>query len=197
VLPDPDTDLADLDLLRRGDDRALDRLIARWQRPLAGFAFRYLHDETEARDLTAETFVRLYQNCARLKPRANLAAWLFTTLGNLCHNRNRWRRRHPDVPLDAAPAGSPASAAPAAWLPSPEAAPNVILQQDERVDALQKAVGGLPHDLRVTLLLHHYEQLSYREIGAILGCSDKGIETRLYRARREIRKSMVKFLDEP
>src|SRR5204863_16289 len=83
----------------------------------------------------------------------------------------------------------PAPSSPAAWLASPEPAPNVILQQDELVGALRKAVDSLSHDLRTTLLLHHYEQLSYREISAVLGCSEKGIETRLYRARLQLRAS--------
>lgn len=195
LLPsDPTTDLADWNSLRQGDDTALDRLIARWQRPLASFAFRYLHDAAEARALTAETFIRLYRHRARLSERSNPSAWLFTTLTNLCHNHSRWRRRHPTVPLEAA-SGDPSNpAAPSSWLAASEAAPNLTLQQDERVNALQKAADNLPHDLRATLLLHHYEHLSYREIGAILGCSERGVETRLYRARRQLREQLRDFL---
>ena len=193
---DPATDLADLERLQRGDDRALDRLIERWQKPLVGFAFRYLRDATDARELTAETFVRLYQRRARLKLRSNLAAWLFTTLTNLCHNRNRWRRRHPSVALDVPAEGARDSVPPSAWLPSADAAPNLIVQQDELVAALQTAIADLPHDLRVTLLLHHFERLTYREIGAIVGCSEKGVETRLYRARRRLRARLGRFSDE-
>ncbi len=59
------TDRADLDALRRGDEVALNRLIARWERPLIGFAFRYLGNSADARDLVAETFVRLYRNRER------------------------------------------------------------------------------------------------------------------------------------
>jgi RNA polymerase sigma-70 factor, ECF subfamily len=195
VPPDPTTDLADWDALRQGHDPALDRLIARWQRPLVSFAFRYLHDASEARALTAETFIRLYRHRARLNARSNPAAWLFTTLANLCHNHSRWRRRHPTVPLEAASGDPSSSAAPSSWLAASEAAPNLALQQDELVGALQKATDNLSHDLRATLLLHHYEHLSYREIGAILGCSERGVETRLYRARRQLREQLQGFLD--
>ncbi len=58
------------------------------------------------------------------------------------------------------------------------------------IEALEKAVAALPHDLRTTLLLCHYERLSHREIGAILGCSERGIETRLRRARQQLRADL-------
>jgi RNA polymerase sigma-70 factor (ECF subfamily) len=54
----------------------------------------------------------------------------------------------------------------------------------------------LPHDLKTALLLHHYEQLSYREIGSVVGCSERGVETRLYRARQRLREELAGFLRE-
>ena len=54
----------------------------------------------------------------------------------------------------------------------------------------------LPHDLKVTVLLHHYEHLSYREIAAIIHCSERGVETRLYRARQHLREELAVYLRE-
>jgi RNA polymerase sigma-70 factor (ECF subfamily) len=58
------------------------------------------------------------------------------------------------------------------------------------------AIDSLPHDLKVTVLLHHYEHLPYREVAAIVGCSERGVETRLYRARRLLREHLAEFLTE-
>ena len=188
-------DRASLAGLRRGDAEALNRLIGRWQRPLLGFAFRYVRNSADAQDLVAEAFVRLYQQRARLRHDTNVSAWLFTTLTNLCHNHHRWRRRHPTVALDAPAEDTGPHRAPEG-LAAPEAGPDAALARDESLEAVRAAMDALPHDLRVTVLLHHYEHLSYREIAAIAGCSERGVETRLYRARQLLRQQLAGFLRE-
>jgi RNA polymerase sigma-70 factor (ECF subfamily) len=193
VNSDPVSDQGALQALREGRDSALDELIARWQRPLFAFAWRYLQNQTDAHDLVAETFVRLHQQRDRLRPDANLSAWLFTTLSNLCHNHYRWRRRHPTVSLDA-PDENETTAHDT--IPSAGAPPDAALEHDESCAAVRTAVDRLPHDLKTALLLHHYEQLSYREIGSVVGCSERGVETRLYRARQRLREELAGFLRE-
>ena len=190
---DPASDQAGLQALQNGRDSALDELIARWQRPLFAFAWRYVQNRTDASDLVAEAFVRLHQQRDRLRPDTRLSAWLFTTLSNLCHNHYRWRRRHPTVSLDA-PNDDETSAHDT--VPSDSAVPDAALERDETCAAVRAAVDRLPHDLKTTLLLHHYEQLSYREIGSIVGCSERGVETRLYRARQRLREELAGFLRE-
>ena len=191
---DPVSDQGALLALREGRDSALDELIARWQRPLFAFAWRYVQNSTDANDLVAETFVRLHQQRDRLRLDTRLSAWLFTTLSNLCHNHYRWRRRHPTVSLDAPIDDTPVSAH--ETIPSEGAAPDAALEQGEAFAAVREAIDRLPHDLKTTLLLHHYEQLSYREIGAVVGCSERGVETRLYRARQRLRDELAGFLRE-
>ena len=173
---DPVTDRSDLLALQQGEAAALNRLIARWQRPLHHFAYRYVQNTTDAADLAAATFVRLYQQRLRLRPDTKLSAWLFTTLANLCHNHHRWKRRHPTFALDA-PTGEAGQTA-----------------GDQLVAAVRAAIDRLPHDLKVTLLLHQYDRLSHLEIGEITGCSVRGVETRLYRARKQLRLLLADFI---
>jgi len=177
--------------LQRGEDAALNRLMARWEQPLFAFAWRYLHNQADAEDLVADTFVRLYQHRERLRPDTKLSAWLFTTLSNLCHNRHRWHRRHPAVSIDdpdhgpGGEIGDPASATTSFGTAN--------LEQDEAQAALHAAVDRLPHDLRVTVLLHYFDRLSYREIAEITNCSERGVETRLYRARQRLRAELESY----
>jgi RNA polymerase sigma-70 factor (ECF subfamily) len=182
VNPNPGSDLADWHALRAGDDDALGRMIARWEKPLFNFAWRYVRNTADARDLSAEVFVRLYQHRERLVENSNISAWLFTTLVNLCRNRHRWRERHPSVSLDEPAAREPATEAPA---------PGDAMERRETLEALGAAIDRLPHELKATLLLHHYDHLSYREIGEITGCSERGVETRLYRARQRLRDDLA------
>ena len=192
--PEPVTDQACLQALQGGQDSALGQLITRWERPLFAFAWRYVQNQTDAHDLVAETFVRLHQQRERLRPDTKLSAWLFTTLTNLCHNHYRWRRRHPTVSLDAPLDDSETSTHEA--VPADGPVPDTALEHDEACAAVREAIDRLPHDLKITILLHHYERLSYREIGTITGCSERGVETRLYRARQRLKEELAGFLRE-
>jgi RNA polymerase sigma-70 factor (ECF subfamily) len=193
VSNDPATDRASLLALQHGEATALNQLIERWQRPLHSFAYRYCQNQADAEDMVAQTFVKLYQQRMRLRADTRLSAWLFTTLTNLCHNHHRWKRRHPTVNLGTRSTGDPNAPADGPFqedLPSEQPAPNRALEQDEALAAVRAAIGRLPHDLKVTLLLHHFDRLSYREIADITGCSERGIETRLYRARQQLRDKL-------
>lgn len=197
---DPATDNASLVALQQGEAAALNRLIARWQRPLHSFAYRYCQNQADAEDLVAQTFVRLYQQRLRLRPDTNVSAWLFTTLTNFCHNHHRWKRRHSTIALDAPAGGSNGEFSPATALdelPSEQIAPDRSLERDESLAVVRAAIDQLPHDLKVTLLLHHYDRLSYREIGQITGCSERGVETRLYRARQQLREKLAALMGQP
>jgi RNA polymerase sigma-70 factor (ECF subfamily) len=187
---DSATDQASLLALQQGDAAALNRLIARWQRPLHGFAYRYCQNQTDAEDLVAQTFVRLYQQRLRFKADTKLSAWLFTTLTNLCHNHHRWKKRHPTINLETSSSSSDTSANQGLAqdsLASEQMAPDRALEHDEVLASVRAAIARLPHDLKIALLLHHYDHLSYREISEITGCSERGVETRLYRARLQLR----------
>lgn len=189
VLPSSSSDdLVALHALQSGDDTALNELMARWQERLHRFAYRYVQNGEDAHDLVAETFVRLYQQRARLRADTNLSAWLFTTLVHLCYNHNRWKRRHPTVAFNIPAEGT-------TELLAEQLTPSDTLAQDETLAAVRLAIAQLPHDLKTALILHHYEQLSYREIAAITGCSERGVETRLYRARQQLRRLLAPQLE--
>jgi len=61
---------------------------------------------------------------------------------------------------------------------------------------LQAAIDDLPPEQKTVLLLHHYEQLTCRQIAAIVGCSERGVETRLYRARQRLRAQLAPLIAE-
>ena len=196
--PDTATDHASLVALQSGDTTALNRLIARWQRPLLSYAYRYLQNSADAHDAVANVFVRLYQNRERLREDTNLSAWLFTALTNLCHNHHRWKRRHPAVSLDtpAREDDDGRDLPPFPDLASDEPEPGTTVARDELEHAVREAIASLPPDLRSAVLLHHYQHLSYREIAEIVQCSERGVETRLYRARQQLRVTLAAFIRE-
>lgn len=190
-LPDADASARWMEALARGSDAPLDALIAAWEAPLYRFIHRYVQEDTAARDLTQETFVRIYQNRARYRPGEVFAPWAFTIAANLCRNHRRWRWRHRAEPLDRDRddgRNSPHR--------SETAGPDEQLVSAETSRAVLAAIEALPPDLRVTVLLFEFDELSYRDVAAIVGCSERGIETRLARARVRLRASLGALWEE-
>jgi RNA polymerase sigma-70 factor (ECF subfamily) len=189
---DPAQDLALMADLVAGRDSALDELMERWEGPLRSFAHRYLLNATDADEVVEETFVRIYHKRADFVPGSNFSAWIFTIAANLCRHRLRWRRRHPSESIDIPDEdGAPSLGS---SLPTGGADPAVTAEGNERIAALRAAVDTLPHDQRTVFLLHSYENLSYREIASAVGCSERGVETRLYRARQALRDKLATLL---
>lgn len=187
-----DPDLADLTGLRQGDAAALRRVMDRWAARLHAFAWRYLQHGTDAHEVAMETFVRLHRAGPGLRADTRLGAWLFTATANLCRNRLRWRRRHPgDSWEEMTELGEPAGTQPIGSQPDTPAAE---AERSDRASALVEAIDTLPHRLRTVVLLHHFEGLSYQEIGEVVGCSPRGVETRLYRARQQLRDKLTRRL---
>ncbi len=178
-----------MERLRAGDDSALGPLMARWEVPLKSFLYRLLLNADEAAELAQETFVKLYFQRARYRAGARFAPWLLTIAANLARNRRRWWRRHPAVSLDE-PDGE-AGASPRWEIVDPGATPDLQVRAKERAAEVRSAVAALPHELREVVVLAEFEERSQAEIGAILGCSVKAVEMRLYRARERLRRVLA------
>ena len=179
-------DIQDMTRLAAGHDAALNELMARHSLPLFHYLIRQLQNETDAEEIAQETFVRVYQHRAKFQVGKKFSTWLYTIATNLV--RDRFRFRHPQVSLDAeAPGENPLSNT----LSAPQSSPGENMEAEERAEAIRSAVASLPEELRLPLVLAEYEQKSQAEIAAILQCTVKAVETRIYRARRQLREQLA------
>ena len=192
--PNPDElDVQDMSRLAAGHDAALNELMERHRERLFHYLVRSLQNEDDAADLAQETFVKAYQSRARFDPSQKFSTWLYAIASNLVRDRYRWRSRHPQVSLDAESDATGDSFRDS--LPGSGPSPNESVQVEERAKAVRVAVAALPEELRQPLILAEYEERSHAEIGAILGCSAKAVETRIYRARQQLRASLGRLLE--
>ncbi len=173
------TDLELVERLQRGEDAAFDELMGRYKRPVLNFAFRML-GEAEAEDVAQEVFVRVYQRIGDYRPRAKFSTWLFALARNACIDRLRYRQRHPTEPLDTAPE------------PSTVTRDTETRELGEHIAA---AIAALPEDQRTAIVLAEYHGLSYAEIAGVMHCSEKSVESRLYRAKQFLREQLRGFLE--
>ena len=185
-------DRADMARLSSGHEAALNDLMDRHGSMLFNYLIRCLHNEEDAADLAQETFARVYQHRGRFDPRKKFSTWLYAIASNLAKDRYRWRSRHPTVSLDAERDNTENSLRD--MLPDHKPPPNEVVLHMERSEAVRRAVAELPEELRLPLILAEYEDKAHAEIGEILQCTVKAVETRLYRARQRLRKALDQFM---
>jgi RNA polymerase sigma factor (sigma-70 family) len=188
-----DQDRTDMARLVAGHDAALNELMGRHAEKLFHYLVRSLRNEEDAADLAQEAFVRVYQNRAKFDASHKFSTWLYVIATNLVKSRYRYRTRHPQVSLDAENEATGESFRES--VPENNPTPSESLQGLERAEAVRKAVGQLPEELRTPLILAEYEELSHAEIGAILACTPKAVETRIYRARKLLRETLGWLLE--
>ena len=121
-----------------------------------------------------------------------LAPWLFTIAGNLARNHLRSRQRRPEVSLEAGTTdGAPSLAD---RLPATGGSPADDALAGERQRAVRQAVAELPEDLREAVILCELEDRSVTEAAGLLTTTSKTIESRLYRARQQLRQRLSRWL---
>ncbi len=176
--------------LQAGDDTALARLMERWERPVKAFIFRLGVPLADVDDVVQEAFVRLYQKRSAYRPDAPFKPWLLTLAGNLARNRCRWHSRHPAGSLEdliETTGNEPGD--------EKAIAPNKQAETDSQCVEVRKVVSELPAPLREAVVCVELEDMSYTEAAKVMACSEKAVETRLYRARQLLKKSLRVLLE--
>lgn len=181
-------DIALMQRLAAGDDMALTTLMNRWKERIGAFLYRSTGNHETAIDLTQETFVNLYNSRKRYRPTGSFSTFLFHIASNLAKSHARWKARHPNVPLQAED-GSLVHEP-----PEPGLSPDEQALLKEKSATVRKAIDSLPQELRQPLLLSTLEDMSHAEIAKILGCSEKAVEVRIYRARQSLKMSINDYV---
>lgn len=185
-------DAADMACLCRDEDEAMARLMRRHATRLHGVIARMLKDWNEATDVVDEAFVKVYQHRQRFNLEARFTTWLYTIALNLARNRLRHRARQPEIvsleELDEDELESQQC------VPAREPAPDVRLEHEEEMRGMEDSLAALPPPLRESVRLFAYDELSQIQIGSLLHCSAKAVESRLYHARKQLRADFERFL---
>jgi RNA polymerase sigma-70 factor (ECF subfamily) len=185
-------DTSDMVALRGGDELALNRIMGRHREKIFHYLIRLLQDEEEALDLDQETFVRVFLNRDKFNAKNRFSSWMYAIATNLARDRMRWLSRHKNVSLEAPAGNSEVSLGDS--LKENRLAPNDSLERDEQIKQVKEALAEIPEDLRTPLVLVEYEDMSQAEIAAVLNCTPKAVENRLYRARKLLREKLSRLL---
>jgi RNA polymerase sigma-70 factor (ECF subfamily) len=187
-----DEDLPAIERIRQGDEGGLRSLMARHREAVFHFTLRYCGNETDAAELTAETFYRVYKNADRYRPRARVRTWIFTIAANLSRDfLRRQKKRRGEISLESTTVGQTQRLEDT--LAGPGHSPAAGTAARETIRAVQAAIQELPHKLRFPLVFCVLEENTQEECAVALGISIKAVETRIYRARKHLRERLEKI----
>ncbi|MEM1412884.1 MAG: sigma-70 family RNA polymerase sigma factor [Pseudomonadota bacterium] len=172
---DKDRDLALIEDCRKGDRRALGSLVRRYERPVYNAAYRMLGSADDAADVVQTTFLKAFENLHRYNPQYKFFSWIYRIAVNESINQIN-RRKRLEVLGDNEEATGPG--------------PEASVDADSMSADLQAALMTLSDDHRAVIVLRHFTESSYREIGAVLQIPEKTVKSRLFSARKAMKAQL-------
>lgn len=187
VKPQVETDRQLVERVQRGDKRAYDLLVLKYQHRIVGLVSRYMRDQDEVLDVTQEAFIKAYRALPGFRGESAFYTWLYRIAINTAKNYLVSRsRRPPDTDIDVDQGDSHEGSIALSDIENPENR----LAGDQLEAVVYKAIDDLPEELKVAVTLREFEGLSYEEIAGIMECPVGTIRSRIFRAREAIEKKI-------
>jgi RNA polymerase sigma-70 factor (ECF subfamily) len=155
-------------------------IVDRYQSKVYSTAFHYTHDQEEARDLTQEIFIKLYNNLQSYKSKASFSTWLYRIAVNRCIDWTRKKKLHT---VSAIYDSSDEEIDIYEVMADSGGGPEEALIKQENKDYIIKVVEDLPEIYKTVIILYYFQDFSPREISDITDIPKRTIETRLYRGK--------------
>jgi RNA polymerase sigma-70 factor (ECF subfamily) len=171
--------------VQKGDKRAFDLLVLKYQYKLQAIVGRFIRDTDEVADVTQEAFIKAYKALPRFRGDSQFYTWLYRIAINTAKNYLVSKSRRPantDIDVEDAEQFSNNEKL------IDDASPESSMMTDELAAIIKSALSSLPEDLRTALTLREFEGMSYEDIAAVMNCPVGTVRSRIFRARE--------FLDE-
>jgi RNA polymerase sigma-70 factor (ECF subfamily) len=178
---------------QRGDKRAFELLVEKYQRKLARLVSRLVRDPGEAEDVTQEAFIKAYRALPSFRGDSAFYTWLYRIGINTAKNYlvATGRRAPTSTEVDAEEAEGFESGEQLRDINTPES----LLLSKEIATTVNAAIESLPEELRSAIQLRELEGMSYEEIAKLMDCPIGTVRSRIFRAREAIAEKLKPLLD--
>ena len=183
-MADADSDALLVERVKRGDKRAFEMLVVKYQRRLERLVGRMVRDPHLVQDIVQESFIRAYRALPSFRGDSAFYTWLYRIAVNTA------KKALVDLKRDEAEEPS----RPEITLTDAET-PDAVLASKEIAAAVNAAVENLSDDLRQAITLREIEGLSYEEIAEVMNCPIGTVRSRIFRAREAIAARLRPLLD--
>jgi RNA polymerase sigma-70 factor (ECF subfamily) len=188
--------LSDAEIMLRvaaGHEAGFGVLVEKYRRQMVHYMFRMVHNQAVAEELAQEVFLRVYRARTSYRAEAKFSTWLYRIATNLGVNHARDTRHERGAQAVYLDQPDPETGI------SPDVAdttPNVEqdMLREARLAAIRKHVMALPERQRTAVLMHKYQDLDYKQIGAVLKLSESATKSLLFRAYQTLRERLKEFV---
>ncbi len=169
--------------VQKGDKRAFDVLVGKYQHKIVSLVSRYVSDHAEALDVSQEAFIKAYRAIGRFRGDSAFYTWMYRIAINTAKNHLVSQSRRP--PLSDVDA-SDAEQFQVDTRLKDRGSPEHELLKEEIEKTINDAISALPEDLRVAITLREMDGMSYDDIATTMDCPIGTVRSRIFRAREAI-----------
>ena len=180
-------DIALVNLVKKGDKKAYNTLVLKYQDRLVFSVYKFLKDYELAQDISQEAFIKAYKSIDKFRGDSQFYTWIYRIAINTAKNVLSTKARASEV-YDNDTTDQLLSES-AITSENPEN----ILQADQLRSTINNALQSLPEDIRVTLSLREYDGLSYEEIAGVLKCPIGTVRSRIHKGREMLDKTFLRY----
>lgn len=178
--------------VQRGDKKAFELLVSKYQRKLMRLVSRLIYDQAEAEDVVQEAFIKAYRALPHFRGESAFYTWLYRIGINTAKN-------HLVVQGRRAPTSTDANVEDAEGFVDAEGlrdinTPESLLASKQIAETVNHAMSALPEELRNAITLREIEGLSYDEIAEVMVCPIGTVRSRIFRAREAIAERLRPIL---
>jgi RNA polymerase sigma-70 factor (ECF subfamily) len=196
-MSEADADALLVERVKRGDVRAFEMLVVKYQRRIERLIGRMVRDTDLVADIAQETFIRAYRALPQFRGESAFYTWLYRIAVNTAKKSLMDLKRDPLVTETALASrddeGDETSRVENEL--SDGETPDALLASKEIAQAVNAAIGALSEDLRQAITLREIEGLSYEEIAEVMNCPIGTVRSRIFRAREAIAERLRPLLD--
>lgn len=192
----PEGELRLVAKLLAGDEDSFTTLVKTYQPMLFSVVLRIVKDPEEARDLSQETFLRVYRNLQSFRGECSLKTWILKIGINQALKSQRWWKRRGRRETCSLDTSSDEDRSLTEVLASSEATPEAACIAIERESQIEVALSRLKADYRIVIVLREMHGLTYEEIASAVSISIGTVKSRLARAREMLREAVKEVMSE-
>ncbi len=189
-----DTDALLVERVQRGDVRAFEMLVVKYQRRVERLIGRMVRDVDLVADIAQETFIRAYRAMPQFRGDSAFYTWLYRIAVNTAKKALMDRKRDPVVTESALFSVNDEETSRVESELSDGETPEGVLASKQIAQTVNAAIQALSEDLRQAIVLREIEGLSYEEIADVMNCPIGTVRSRIFRARESIAERLRPLL---
>jgi RNA polymerase sigma-70 factor (ECF subfamily) len=178
---------------KNGDIHAFENLIENHRKRVYNIAFKMLHNQEDAYDITQEVFIRVFKSMKEFREEASFSTWIYRITKNACLDELRKRKNKATVSMDEDLETEDGTIKRQVEDCSP--GPDALYESMELRDIVRTAIGHLSDEHKFVIILRDLRGFSYEEIAKVLECPEGTVKSRINRARKALKEILQRRME--